>query len=161
MIGSGDNALKLHGEGANGAYVIDGGNSTHLDVAVTSQFQEDVTCASSLIISPGHILQFGTGSSSVGVMANDDATATVEGGPDSVLRFYVSVEIGAPSTFNGTANFLAGATRTTKATPADTDLMNKAMCDAAYAKLNISLTQAQYDGLATKDSRTIYIYSCI
>ena len=104
VIGSGDNALKLHGEGANGAYVIEGGNSTH-----------------------------------------------------SVLRFTVSVEINAPSTFNGTANFLAGATRTTKATPADTDLMNKAMCDAAYAKLNISLTQAQYDGLATKDSRTIYV----
>lgn len=136
VIGSGDNALKLHGEGANGAYVIEGGNSTHLDVAVTSQFQEDVTCASSLIISPGHILQFGTGSYSVGVMANDDATATVGGGPDSVLRFMVSVEINAPSTFNGTANFLAGATRTTKATPADTDLMNKAMCDAAYAPIS-------------------------
>ena len=90
-------------------------------------------------------------------MANDDATATVGGGPASVLRFTVSVEINAPSTFNGTANFLAGATRTTKATPADTDLMNKAMCDAAYAKLNISLTQTQYDGLATKDSRTIYV----
>lgn len=149
--------IKLHGEGANGAYVIEGGNSTHLDVAVTSQFQEDVTCASSLIISPGHILQFGTDSYSVGVMANDDATAIVGGGPDSVLRFNVSVEISASSTFNGTANFLAGATRTTKATPADTDLMNKAMCDAAYAKLNISLTQAQYDGLATKDSRTIYV----
>lgn len=144
VIGSGDNALKLHGEGANGAYVIEGGNSTHLDVAVTSQFQEDVTCASSLIISPGHILQFGTGSYSVGVMANDDATATVGGGPDSVLRFAVSVEINAPSTFNGTANFLAGATRKTKATPADTDLMNKEMCDAAYAKLNISLTQATF-----------------
>ena len=157
VIGSGDNALKLHGEGANGAYVIEGGSSTHLDVAVTSQFQEDVTCASSLIISPGHILQFGTDSYSVGVMANDDATATVGGGPDSVLRFTVPVEINAPSTFNGTANFLAGATRATKATPADTDLMNKAMCDAAYAKLNISLTQAQYDGLATKDPRTIYV----
>lgn len=136
VIGSGDNALKLHGEGANGAYVIEGGNSTHLDVAVTSQFQEDVTCASSLIISPGHVLQFGTDSYSVGVMANDDATATVGGGPDSVLRFAVSVEINAPSTFNGTANFLAGATRTTKATPADTDLMNKAMCDAAYAPIS-------------------------
>lgn len=136
VIGSGDTALKLHGEGANGAYVIEGGNSTHLDVAVTSQFQEDVTCASSLIISPGHILQFGTDSYSVGVMANDDATATVGGGPDSVLRFTVSVEINAPSTFNGTANFLAGATRTTKATPADTDLMNKAMCDAAYAPIS-------------------------
>lgn len=135
VIGSGDNALKLHGKGANGV-TIEGGNSTHLDVAVTSQFQEDVTCASSLIISPGHILQFGTDSYSVGVMANDDATATVGGGPDSVLRFNVSVEINAPSTFNGTANFLAGATRTTKATPADTDLMNKAMCDAAYAPIS-------------------------
>lgn len=103
------------------------------------------------------VLSFGNDSYSVGVMANDDATATVGGGPDSVLRFTVSVEINAPSTFNGTANFLAGATRRTKATPADTDLMNKAMCDAAYAKLNISLTQAQYDGLATKDSRTIYV----
>lgn len=38
--------------------------------------------------------------------------------------------------FNGTANFLAGATRTTKETPADTDLMNKAMCDAAYAPIS-------------------------
>lgn len=137
VIGSGDNALKLHGEGANGAYVIEGGNSTHLDVAVTSQFQEAVTCASSLIISPGHILQFGTSSNSVGVMANDDETATVGGGPDSVLRLSVSVEINAPSTFNGPANFLAGATRTTKATPADTDLMNKAMCDAAYAPISL------------------------
>lgn len=142
VIGSGDNALKLHGEGANGAYVIEGGNSTHLDVAVTSQFQEDVTCASSLIISPGHILQFGTDSYSVGVMANDDATAIVGGGPNSVLRFTVSVEINAPSTFNGTANFLAGATRRTKATPADTDLMNKAMCDAAYAPISSLLTDS-------------------
>lgn len=147
VIGSGDNALKLHGEGANGAYVIEGGNSTHLDVAVTSQFQEDVTCASSLIISPGHILQFGTDSYSVGVMAYDDATATVGGGPDSVLRFMVSVEISAPSTFNGTANFLAGATRTTKATPADTDLMNKAMCDAAYAPISSLLPTDSSDFL--------------
>lgn len=155
VIGSGDNALKLHGEGANGAYVIEGGNSTHLDVAVTSQFQEDVTCASSLIISPGHILQFGTDSYSVGVMANDDATATVGGGPDSVLRFTVSVEINAPSTFNGTANFLAGATRTTKATPADTDLMNKAMCDAAYAKLDYVKAR----GFANSSTNTSFVIS--
>lgn len=115
------------------------------------------TFTGGLTMQNNSVLSFGTDSYSVGVMANDDATATVGGGPDSVLRFAVSVEINEPSTFNGTANFLAGATRTTKATPADTDLMNKAMCDAAYAKLNISLTQAQYDGLATKDSRTIYV----
>lgn len=38
--------------------------------------------------------------------------------------------------FNGAANFRAEATRTTKATPADTDLMNKEMCDAAYAPIS-------------------------
>lgn len=164
VIGSGDNALKLHGEGANGAYVIEGGNSTHLDVSVTSQFQEDVTCASSLIISPEHILQFGTDPYSVGVMANDDATATVGGGPDSVLRFSVSVEINAPSTFNGTANFLAGATRTTKATPADTDLMNKAMCDAAYAPIQSTdssdfLQYVKARGFANSSSTPSFIVS--
>lgn len=102
VIGSGDNALKLHGEGANGDYVIEGGVYSVLQLNADSRFNASVS-------------------------------------------------------FNGTANFLAGATRTTKATPADTDLMNKAMCDAAYAKLNISLTQTQYNGLATKDSRTIYV----
>lgn len=157
VIGSGANALKLHGDGAGGAYVFEGGNSTHLDVAVTSQFQEAVDCAGGLTMQNNSVLRFGNDSDSIGIISTGDGNATIGGGSYSVLRFAVSVEINAPSTFNGTANFLAGATRATKATPADTDLMNKAMCDAAYAKLNISLTQAQYDGLATKDSRTIYV----
>lgn len=157
VIGSGDNALKLHGEGANGAYVIEGGNSTHLDVAVTSQFQKAVDCAGGLTMRNNSVLRFGNDSDSIGIISTGDGNATIGGGTYSVLQLNAASRFNAAVSFNGTANFLAGATRTTKATPADTDLMNKAMCDAAYAKLNISLTQAQYDGLATKDSRTIYV----
>lgn len=155
VIGSGDNALKLHGEGAR--YVIEGGNSTHLDVAVTSQFQEAVDCAGGLTMQNNSVLRFGNGSDSIGIISTGDGNATIGGGTYSVLQLNAASRFYASVSFNDTANFLAGATRTTKATPADTDLMNKAMCDAAYAKLNISLTQAQYDGLATKDSRTIYV----
>lgn len=102
-------------------------------------------------------LRFGNASDSIGIISTGDGNATIGGGTYSVLQLNAASRFNASVSFNGTANFLAGATRTTKATPADTDLMNKAMCDAAYAKLNISLTQAQYEGLATKDSRTIYV----
>ena len=101
VIGSGDNALKLHGEGANGAYVIEGGNSTHIVFSVSTTFQ-------------------------------------------------------APVTFRGNAEFTAGATRTTKANPVNTDLLNKEMGDAMYAKLSL-LTSAEYTALATKDARTVYV----
>lgn len=103
------------------------------------------------------VLRFGNASDSIGIISTGDGNATIGGGTYSVLQLNAASRFNENVSFNGTANFLAGATRTTKATPADTDLMNKAMCDAAYAKLNISLTQAQYDGLATKDSRTIYV----
>lgn len=102
-------------------------------------------------------LRFGNDSDSIGIISTGDGNATIGGGTYSVLQLNAASRFNASVSFNGTANFLAGATRTTKATPADTDLMNKAMCDAAYAKLNISLTQKQYEGLATKDSRTIYV----
>lgn len=103
------------------------------------------------------VLRFGNDSDSIGIISTGDGNATIGGGTYSVLQLNAASRFNASVSFNGTANFLAGATRTTKATPADTDLMNKAMCDAAYAKLNISLTQEQYNGLATKDSRTIYV----
>lgn len=136
VIGSGDNALKLHGEGANGAYVIEGGNSTHLDVAVTSQFQEAVDCAGGLTMRNNSVLRFGNDSDSVGIISTGDGNATIGGGTYSVLQLNAASRFNASVSFSGTANFLAGATRTTKATPADTDLMNKAMCDAAYAPIS-------------------------
>lgn len=136
VIGSGDNALKLHGEGANGAYVIEGGNSTHLDVAVTSQFQEAVDCAGGLTMQNNSPLRFGNDSDSIGIISTGDGNATIGGGTYSVLQLNAASRFNAGVSFNGPANFLAGATRTTKATPADTDLMNKAMCDAAYAPIS-------------------------
>ena len=136
VIGSGDNALKLHGEGANGAYVIEGGNSTHLDVAVTSQFQKAVDCAGGLTMRNNSVLRFGNDSDSIGIISTGDGNATIGGGTYSVLQLNAASRFKAAVSFNGTANFLAGATRTTKATPADTDLMNKAMCDAAYAPIS-------------------------
>lgn len=136
VIGSGDNALKLHGEGANGAYVIEGGNSTHLDVAVTSQFQKAVDCAGGLTMRNNSALRFGNDSDSIGIISTGDGNATIGGGTYSVLQLNAASRFNAAVSFNGTANFLAGATRTTKATPADTDLMNKAMCDAAYAPIS-------------------------
>ena len=136
VIGSGDNALKLHGEGANGAYVIEGGNSTHLDVAVTSQFQEAVDCAGGLTMQNNSPLRFGNDSDSIGIISTGDGNATIGGGTYSVLQLNAASLFNAGVSFNGTANFLAGATRTTKAIPADTDLMNKAMCDAAYAPIS-------------------------
>lgn len=68
-----------------------------------------------------------------------------------------SFDPSASQTITGAWVFQSTLQRKTVASPALTDLMNKAMCDAAYAKLNISLTQTQYEGLATKDSRTIYV----
>lgn len=157
VIGSGDNALKLHGEGANGAYVIEGGNSTHIGFSVSTLFQDPVTYFDNVTVTSGAVLAIGTDQNALAFRADTTGRTIAGGGPSTVWAINVNMEIGAPVTFRGNAEFTAGATRTTKATPADTDLMNKAMCDAAYAKLNISLTQAQYNGLATKDSRTIYV----
>ena len=101
VLGTGANALKLHGDGAGGTYVFEGGNSTHIDFSVSTSFQ-------------------------------------------------------GPVTFRGNAEFTAGATRTTKANPVNTDLLNKEMGDAMYAKLSL-LTSAEYTALATKDARTVYV----
>lgn len=62
----------------------------------------------------------------------------------------------APLVCRGNAEFTAGATRTTKANPVNTDLLNKEMGDAMYAKLSL-LTSAEYTALATKDARTVYV----
>lgn len=101
VLGTGANALKLHEDVTGGAYVFEGGNSTHIVFSVSTSFQD-------------------------------------------------------PVTFRGNAEFTAGATRTTKANPVNTDLLNKEMGDAMYAKLSL-LTSAEYTALATKDARTVYV----
>lgn len=68
-----------------------------------------------------------------------------------------SFDPSASQTITGAWVFQSTLQRKTVASPALTDVMNSEMVNTAYAKLNISLTQAQYKGLATKDSRTIYV----
>lgn len=66
------------------------------------------------------------------------------------------VTLTTAQTISGTKNFTGSATRTTKANPVNTDLLNKEMGDAMYAKLSL-LPSAEYTALATKDARTVYV----
>lgn len=136
VIGSGDNALKLHGEGSNGFYVIEGGNSTHIDFSVSTSFQDPVTYFDNVTVTSGAVLAIGSDQNALAFRADTTGRTIAGGGPSTVWEINVNMKIGAPVTFRGNAEFTAGATRTTKATPADTDLMNKAMCDAAYAPIS-------------------------
>lgn len=94
------------------------------------------TFTGGLTMQNNSVLRFGNDSDSIGIISTGDGNATIGGGTYSVLQLNAASRFNASVSFNGTANFLAGATRTTKATPADTDLMNKAMCDAAYAPIS-------------------------
>lgn len=136
VIGSGANALKLHGDGTGGAYVFEGGNSTHIGFSVSTSFQDPVTYFDNVTVTSGAVLAIGSDQNALAFRADTTGRTIAGGGPSTVWEINVNMEIGAPVTFRGNAEFTAGATRTTKATPADTDLMNKAMCDAAYAPIS-------------------------
>lgn len=156
VIGSGDNALKLHGEGANGIYVIEGGNSTHIDFSLSTSFQGPVTYFDNVTVTSGAVLAIGSDQNALAFRADTTGRTIAGGGPSTVWEINVNMKIGAPVTFRGNAEFTAGATRTTKANPVNTDLLNKEMGDAMYAKLSL-LTSAEYTALATKDARTVYV----
>lgn len=156
VIGSGDNALKLHGSGANGIYVIEGGNFTHIDFSVRTSFQDPVTYFDNVTVTSGAVLAIGSDQNALAFRADTTGRTIAGGGPSTVWEINVNMEIGAPVTFRGNAEFTAGATRTTKANPVNTDLLNKEMGDAMYAKLSL-LTSAEYTALATKDARTVYV----
>lgn len=156
VIGSGDNALKLHGEGANGAYVIEGGNTTNIDFSVSTSFQDPVAYFDNVTVTSGAVLAIGSDKNALGFRADTTGRTIAGGGPSTVWEINVNTEIGAPVTFRGNAEFTAGATRKTKANPVNTDLLNKEMGDAMYAKLSL-LTSAEYTALATKDARTVYV----
>lgn len=156
VIGSGANALKLHGDGAGGAYVFEGGNSTHIDFSVRTSFQDPVTYFDNVTVTSGAVLAIGSDQNALGFRADTTGRTITGGGPSTVWAINVNMEIGAPVTFRGNAEFTAGATRKTKANPVNTDLLNKEMGDAMYAKLSL-LTSAEYTALAAKDARTVYV----
>lgn len=156
VIGSGDNALKLHGEGTGGGYVFEGGNSTYIVFSVSTSFQDPVTYFDNVTVTSGAELAIGSDQNALAFRADTTGRTIAGGGPSTVWEINVNMEIGAPVTFRGNAEFAAGATRTTKANPVNTDLLNKEMGDAMYAKLSL-LTSAEYTALATKDARTVYV----
>lgn len=156
VIGSGDNALKLHGNGAGGVYVFEGGNSTHIGFSVSTSFQDPVTYFDNVTVTSGAVLAIGSGQNALGFLADTTGRIIAGGGPSTVWEINVNLGIGAPVTFRGNAEFTAGATRKTKENPVNTDLLNKEMGDAMYAKLSL-LTSAEYTALATKDARTVYV----
>lgn len=156
VLGTGANALKLHGEGTGGAYVFEGGNSTHIDFSVSTSFQDPVTYFDNVTVTSGAVLAIGSDQNALAFRADTTGRTIAGGGPRTVWEINVNMEIGAPVTFRGNAEFTAGATRTTKANPVNTDLLNKEMGDAMYAKLSL-LTSAEYTALATKDARTVYV----
>lgn len=156
VIGSGDNALKLHGNGTGGSYFFEGGTSTHIDFSVSTSFQDPVTYFDNVTVTSGAVLAIGADENALAFRADTTGRTIAGGGPSTVWEIYVNMEIGAPVTFRGNAEFTAGATRTTKANPVNTDLLNKEMGDAMYAKLSL-LTSAEYTALATKDARTVYV----
>lgn len=67
-----------------------------------------------------------------------------------------SFDPSASRTITGAWVFQSTLQRKTVARPAPTDLLNKEMGDAMYAKLSL-LTSAEYTALATKDARTVYV----
>lgn len=156
VLGTGANALKLHGDGAGGGYVFEGGNSTHIAFSVSTSFQDPVTYFDNVTVTSGAVLAIGSDENALAFRADTTGRTIAGGGPSTVWEINVNMEIGAPVTFRGNAEFTAGATRTTKANPVNTDLLNKEMGDAMYAKLSL-LTSAEYTALATKDARTVYV----
>lgn len=155
-LGTGANALKLHGDGAGGTYVFEGGNFTHIDFSVSTSFQDPVTYFDNVTVTSGAVLAIGSDQNALAFRADTTGRTIAGGGPSTVWEINVNMKIGAPVTFRGNAEFTAGATRTTKANPVNTDLLNKEMGDAMYAKLSL-LTSAEYTALATKDARTVYV----
>lgn len=156
VLGTGANALKLHGDGTVGVYVFEGGNSTHIDFSVSTSFQGPVTYFDNVTVTSGAVLAIGSDQNALAFRADTTGRTVAGGGPSTVWEINVDLVIGAPVTFRGNAEFTAGATRTTKASPVKTDLLNKEMGDAMYAKLSL-LTSAGYTALATKDARTVYV----
>lgn len=156
VLGTGANALKLHEDGTVGAYVFEGGNSTHIVFSASTSFQDPVTYFDNVTVTSGAVLAIGSDQNALAFRADTTGRTIAGGGPSTVWEINVNMEIGAPVTFRGNAEFTAGATRTTKANPVNTDLLNKEMGDAMYAKLSL-LTSAEYTALATKDARTVYV----
>lgn len=159
VLGTGANALKLHGDGTGGTYVFEGGNSTHIGFSVSTSFQDPVTYFDNVTVTSGAVLAIGSDQNALAFRADTTGRTIAGGGPSTVWEINVNMEIGAPVTFRGNAEFTAGATRTTKANPVNTDLLNKEMGDAMYAKLSLFLDYVKARGFANSSTNTSFVIS--
>lgn len=158
VLGTGANALKLHEDGTRLAYVFEGGNSTHIDFSVSTSFQDPVTYFDNVTVTSGAVLAIGSDQNALAFRADTTGRTIAGGGPSTVWEINVNMEIGAPVTFRGNAEFTAGATRTTKANPVNTDLLNKEMGDAMYAKLSL-LEYVKARAFANTSTNTSFVIS--
>lgn len=158
VLGTGANALKLHEDGTRASYVFEGGDSTHIEFFASASFQYPVTYFDNVTVTSGAVLAIGTDQNALAFRADTTGRTIAGGGPSTVWEINVNMEIGAPVTFRGNAEFTAGATRTTKANPVNTDLLNKEMGDAMYAKLSL-LDYIKARGFANSSTNTSFVIS--
>lgn len=103
-------------------------------------------------------LSLGNGLNALTMQGNGTSGgAVIEGGNGTNLDVSVGITFQDSALFQDAVTFYGDVTRTSPAVTQGADLLSKDMADVLYAKLNIGLTQAQYDALTTKDPRTIYV----
>lgn len=145
---------------ANKGYVdskIAAGTSNLVTLTTEQTISGTKIFTGSIVMNKEAPLVLGTGANALKLHEDVTGGAYVfEGDNSTHIAFSVSTSFQDPVTFRGNAEFTAGATRKTKAEPVNTDLLNKEMGDAMYAKLSL-LTSAEYTALATKDARTVYV----
>lgn len=143
-FGVGADAVKFHGTGA-GMSVIEGGTGAHLDVAVSTTFQEptvfqDATTFSTMIKAEKGI-SFGiTEGSSASIYSDSSSNIMIEGSAAGRTLLNQALRFPTDSVFDPTTG------------------VNIETGDARYLKF-VSTTKAAYDALATKDSGTVYFLS--
>lgn len=141
-FGVGADAVKFHGTGA-GMSVIEGGTGTHLDVAVSTTFQEptvfqDATTFSTMIKAEKGI-SFGiTEGSSASIYSDSSSNIMIEGSAAGRTLLNQALRFPTDSVFDPTTG------------------VNIETGDARYLKF-VSTTKAAYTALATKDPTTIYL----
>lgn len=175
-LGIGANAMKIHGSGT-GAAVIEGANGTSLDVAVSTDFSEPVTFQDTVTITAPAQVNGGvtfTAGVTIAQTLNVAGSAIFTGGIKG-SKFESTV---GNITFTNSSGIvtmvLTNADNTgsifhksldpTDPSPSNSNVNNLAVyavgqLDNRYAKLETSLTQAQYDALSIKDPRTFYFTS--
>lgn len=152
QLGNGVNALTISGDGAGGAAVMEGNTATNLDVTISMSFQNPVIFHDSVTFGSLGITVPGDINANVIRSTNGNVTITNKSG---IVTFVVT-------NYNNTGAIFHKSNDPTPCPPSSTSVNRLAIysvgqLDERYAKLETSLTQAQYDALATKDSRTLYL----